>query len=60
MPRLAVDTTLVAAQILVNSSLIVSRSIDPLKRVIITAGTFKTEKRTQCYSKYSRTGGLCS
>ena len=43
MPHLAVDTTLVAAQILVNLNLIVSRSIDPLKRVVVTAGTFKTD-----------------
>ena len=43
MPHLAVDTTLVAAQILVNVNLIVSRSIDPLKRVVVTAGTFKTD-----------------
>ena len=43
MPHLAVDTTLVAAQILVNVNLIVSRSVDPLKRVVVTAGTFKTD-----------------
>jgi len=43
MPHLAVDTTLVAAQILVSLNLIVSRSVDPLKRVVITAGTFKTD-----------------
>ena len=43
MPHLAVDTTLVAAQILVNLNLIVSRSIDPLKRVVVTAGTFQTD-----------------
>ena len=43
MPHLAVDTTLVAAQILVNLNLIVSRSIDPLNRVVVTAGTFKTD-----------------
>ena len=43
MPHLAVDTTLVAAQILVSLNLIVSRSIDPLKRVVLTAGTFKTD-----------------
>ena len=43
MPHLAVDTTLVAAQILVNLNLIVSRSIDPLKRVVVAAGTFKTD-----------------
>ena len=43
MPHLAVDTTLVAAQILVNLNLIVSRSIDPLKSVVVTAGTFKTD-----------------
>ena len=43
MPHLAVDTTLVAAQILVSLNLIVSRSIDPLKRVVVTAGTFKTD-----------------
>ena len=43
MPHLAVDTTLIAAQILVSLNLIVSRSIDPLKRVVLTAGTFKTD-----------------
>ena len=43
VPHLAVDTTLVAAQILVNLNLIVSRSIDPLKRVVVTDGTFKTD-----------------
>ena len=43
VPHEAIDTTLIAAQILVNLNLIVSRSVDPLKRVVITAGTFKTD-----------------
>ncbi len=43
IPHEAIDTTLIAAQILVNLNLIVSRSVDPLKRVVITAGTFKTD-----------------
>lgn len=42
-PHLAVDTTLVAAQILISLQTIVSRNVDPLKRVVITVGTFETD-----------------
>jgi hippurate hydrolase len=44
-PHRAVDTTLVAAQIVVSLHSIVSRSIDPLHRVVLTVGTFKTDSR---------------
>lgn len=42
-PHEAVDTTLVAAQILLSLQTIVSRSVDPLKRVVVTVGTFETD-----------------
>jgi amidohydrolase len=42
-PHDAVDTTLVAAQIVVSLQSIVSRSIDPIKRVVLTVGTFVTD-----------------
>jgi hippurate hydrolase len=42
-PHLAVDTTLVAAQIVVALQSIVSRNVDPLKRVVVTVGTFVTD-----------------
>jgi amidohydrolase len=42
-PHKAVDTTLVAAQILLSLQTIVSRNIDPLKRVVVTVGTFVTD-----------------
>lgn len=42
-PHKAVDTTLVAAQILVALQTIVSRTVDPLKRVVLTVGTFNTD-----------------
>jgi hippurate hydrolase len=44
-PHRAVDTTLVAAQIVVSLHSIVSRNIDPLHRVVLTVGTFKTDSR---------------
>ncbi|MEP0944690.1 MAG: M20 aminoacylase family protein [Rhizobiaceae bacterium] len=42
-PHHAVDTTLVAAQIVVSLQSIVSRNVDPLKRVVVTVGTFVTD-----------------
>ena len=42
-PHLAVDATLVAAQILLSLQTIVSRNVDPLKRVVVTVGTFETD-----------------
>lgn len=42
-PHRAVDTTLVAAQILLALQTIVSRNVDPLKRVVLTVGTFNTD-----------------
>ncbi len=43
MPHEAVDTTLVAAQILVSLQTIVARNVNPLKRVVLTVGTFHTD-----------------
>jgi len=42
-PQDCVDTTVVAAQILLSLQTIVSRNVDPLKRVVVTVGTFKTD-----------------
>lgn len=42
-PHAAIDTTLVAAQIVVSLNTIVARAIDPLKRVVLTVGTFRTD-----------------
>ena len=42
-PHKTVDTTLVAAQILIALQTVVSRNIDPLKRVVLTVGTFNTD-----------------
>ncbi|MFW8592576.1 M20 aminoacylase family protein [Cribrihabitans neustonicus] len=42
-PHEAIDTTLVASQIVVSLHSIVSRNIDPLKRVVLTVGTFETD-----------------
>ena len=41
-PHRAIDTTLVAAHILIALHSIVSRNVDPLKRVVLTVGTFST------------------
>jgi len=45
-PHETVDTTLVAAQILVSLQSVVSRNIDPIKRVVLTVGTFKTDSES--------------
>ena len=42
-PHMAVDTTLVASQIVVSLHSIVSRNVDPIKRVVLTVGTFETD-----------------
>jgi hippurate hydrolase len=42
-PHHAIDTTLVAAQIVVSLHSIVSRNVDPIKRVVLTVGTFETD-----------------
>jgi len=42
-PHMAVDTTLVASQIVVTLHSIVSRNVDPIKRVVLTVGTFETD-----------------
>ncbi|MFS4582686.1 M20 aminoacylase family protein [Phaeobacter sp. C3_T13_0] len=42
-PHEAVDTTLVAAQIVVSLQSIVARNVDPLKNVVLTVGTFETD-----------------
>lgn len=42
-PHMAVDTTLVAAQIVLSLQTVVSRNIDPIKRVVLTVGTFVTD-----------------
>ena len=43
MPHKAVDTTLVACQIVVSLQSVVARNIDPLASVVLTIGTFKTD-----------------
>lgn len=42
-PAIAVDMALVAAQILLSIQTVVSCNIDPIKRVVLTVGTFKTD-----------------
>ncbi|MCU4653670.1 M20 family metallopeptidase [Roseibacterium sp. SDUM158016] len=42
-PHKAIDTTLVAAQIVVTLHTVVSRSVDPLHSVVLTVGTFQTD-----------------
>jgi amidohydrolase len=42
-PHKAVDTTLVAAQIVVTLHTVVSRNVDPLHSVVLTVGTFQTD-----------------
>jgi len=42
-PHEAVDTLVVAAQILLSLQTVVSRNIDPIKRVVLTVGTFETD-----------------
>ncbi|KPA21991.1 putative hydrolase YxeP [Shimia sp. SK013] len=42
-PQEAVDTTLVAAQILVSLQSIVARNVKPIERVVLTVGTLETD-----------------
>jgi hippurate hydrolase len=42
-PHAAIDSTLVAAHIVVALQSVVSRNVDPLKRVVLTVGTFETD-----------------
>ncbi|MEX5577872.1 M20 aminoacylase family protein [Pseudophaeobacter sp. A-200-2] len=42
-PHDAIDTTLVASQIVVSLHSIVSRNVNPVKRVVLTVGTFETD-----------------
>ena len=42
-PHKAVDTTLVASQIVVTLHSVVSRNVDPLNSVVLTVGTFQTD-----------------
>jgi hippurate hydrolase len=42
-PHDAIDTTLVASQIVVSLHSIVSRNVNPIKRVVLTVGTFETD-----------------
>ncbi len=42
-PHDAVDTTLVASHIVVALQSVVSRTVDPVKRVVLTVGTFETD-----------------
>jgi amidohydrolase len=42
-PHKAIDTTLVAAQIVVTLHTVVSRNVDPLHSVVLTVGTFQTD-----------------
>ncbi len=42
-PHEAIDTTLVAAQIVVALQSMVSRNVDPIQRVVLTVGTFRTD-----------------
>jgi len=44
-PHRAVDTTLVACQIVVALQSVVSRSVDPLESLVLTIGTFRTDSR---------------
>jgi amidohydrolase len=42
-PHKAIDTTLVASQIVVTLHSVVSRNVDPLNSVVLTVGTFQTD-----------------
>ncbi|MGR3803611.1 M20 aminoacylase family protein [Marinibacterium profundimaris] len=42
-PQEAIDTTLVACQIVVTLHSIVSRNVDPLRPTVLTVGTFETD-----------------
>jgi len=42
-PHEAIDTTLVASHIVVALQSVVSRTVDPIRRVVLTVGTFETD-----------------
>ncbi len=42
-PHQAIDTTLVASHIVVAAQSIASRNVDPLRQVVVTVATFRTE-----------------
>lgn len=42
-PHEAIDTTLVAAQIVVALQSVVSRNVNPIQRTVLTVGTFETD-----------------
>ncbi|TCL10077.1 hippurate hydrolase [Shimia isoporae] len=42
-PHEAIDTTLVASQIVVSLQSIVARTVNPVHRVVVTVGTFETD-----------------
>ncbi len=42
-PHEAIDTTLVASHIVVALQSVVARTVDPIKRVVLTVGTFQTD-----------------
>lgn len=42
-PHNAIDTTLVASQIVVTLNSVVARNVNPLHRVVLTVGSFKTD-----------------
>ncbi len=44
-PHEAVDTTFVAAQIVVSLQSVVARNVNPLHRVVVTVGTFETDSQ---------------
>ena len=45
MPHLSLDTTLVAAQIVVSLQSIVARNADPLESMVVTVGMFNTDSK---------------
>jgi len=57
-PHDTVDATLVGAQILISLQTIVSRNIDPIKRVVLTVGTFETDSvASNVIAQTARLGG---
>ena len=54
-PHKAVDTTLVASQIVVSLQSIVARNVDPLHRVVVTVGKFVTDSEASNVIAHSAT-----
>ena len=54
-PHEAVDTTLVAAQILLSLQTIVSRNVNPINRVVLTVGRFETDSVASEHHRAYRT-----